>query len=143
PAGLFCVLVCVVGRFLAIVWLGWGRSGAVLRRSCDCWRRLRLSAAAWLLGCARVWVGVGPVDVLGCRRGWAGVEGVGGWCCGLGWGVCGGVSVWLVLGCWCVLVVCRTSARVFVIKQVVGGGVCIYAGVLVHRWKWCCLVRWR
>ena len=20
---------------------------------------------------------------------------------------------------------------------------CIYVGVLVHRWKWCCLVRWR
>ena len=28
----------------------------------------------------------------------------------------------------------------FVIKRVVGCGVCIYAGVAVHWWKWCCLV---
>ena len=46
------------------MWLGWGRSGAVLRRVRVCWRRLRLSAAAWLLGCARLWAGVGPVDVV-------------------------------------------------------------------------------
>src|SRR5699024_12512804 len=46
----------------------------LFRSSCVCWRRLRLSAAAWLLGCARLWVGVGPVDVLGCCRGWAGVD---------------------------------------------------------------------
>src|SRR5699024_10085472 len=51
------------GDSLAGVGPVWGRSGAVLRRSCVCWRRLRLSATAWLLGCARLWAGVGPVDV--------------------------------------------------------------------------------
>ena len=79
-----------------MVWLGWGRSGAVLRRSCVCWRRLRLSAAAWLLGCARLWAGVGPVDVgvvvVGGLVSWVWVVGVVGW---------GGVFVVVAWCRWC------------------------------------------
>ena len=78
------------------MWLGWGRSGAVLRRSCVCWRRLRLSAAAWLLVCARLWVGVGPVDVgvvVGSELvSWVWVVGVVGW---------GGVFVVVAWRGWC------------------------------------------
>src|SRR5699024_2022629 len=116
---LMCSVV-VVGGLVSWVWVvgvvGWGGVFVVGCRCGWCWAvgawwwfdECVLGGVAykrWLLGCARLWVGVGPVDVLGCRRGWAGVVGVGGRCCGLGWGVCGGVSVWLVLGCWCVLVV--------------------------------------
>ena len=94
------------------VWLGWGRSGAVLRRSCVCWRRLRLSTAAWLSGCARLWAGVGPVDVgvvvVGGLVSWVLVVGVVGWggefVVASRWGWCWAVGVsWLfderVYGC--------------------------------------------
>ena len=71
-----------------------------------------MSAAAWLLGCARLWAGVGPVDievvVVGGLVSWVLVVGVVGWGgvfvvasrCGWCWAV--GVS-WLfderVYGC--------------------------------------------
>src|SRR5699024_6144234 len=139
PAGLFCVLVCVVGRFLAIVWLGWGRSGAVLRRSCVCWRRLRLSAAAWLLGCARLWAGVGPVDVLGCCRGCAGDVGVGGRWCGWGWGGGSGCGGWG--GLMCVVVVGGELVSWAWVGGVVGwGGVFVVASRC--GWCWAVGVSW-
>ena len=91
-----------------------------------------MSAAAWLLGCARLWAGVGPVDVgvvvVGELVSWVlvvGVVGWGGefvvvawrgwcWADGVSWlfdeRVCGCLSLnglWVVVcaftwACWCV-----------------------------------------